>query len=122
VRIAGRFKGDINVRGDLTIENGAKVNGSVRAERVTIAGELTGNIETAAHLFRIYKRCSPQFRERTRVFVHLSVPIRTIWRYARPPLTPKPERRHGPVERTREILLVAAQSARRGPLRRPGTR
>src|SRR6185312_7909771 len=25
-------------------------NGSVRAERVTIAGELTGNIETAAHV------------------------------------------------------------------------
>ncbi|MGH8191194.1 MAG: bactofilin family protein [Rhodanobacteraceae bacterium] len=50
VRIAGRFKGDINVRGDLTIEQGAKVNGSVRAERVTIAGELTGNIETASHV------------------------------------------------------------------------
>ena len=50
VRIAGRFKGDINVRGDLTIEHGAKVNGSVRAERVTIAGELTGNVETAAHV------------------------------------------------------------------------
>lgn len=50
VRIAGRFKGDINVRGDLTIEHGAKVNGSVRAERVTIAGELTGNIETASHV------------------------------------------------------------------------
>lgn len=50
VRIAGRFKGDINVRGDLTIEHGAKVNGSVRAERVTVAGELTGNIETAAHV------------------------------------------------------------------------
>ncbi len=50
VRIAGRFKGDINVRGDLTIEHGAKVNGSVRAERVTVAGELIGNIETAAHV------------------------------------------------------------------------
>lgn len=50
VRIAGRFKGDINVRGDLTIENGAKVTGSVRAERVTVAGELTGNIETAVHV------------------------------------------------------------------------
>jgi cytoskeletal protein CcmA (bactofilin family) len=50
VRIAGRFKGDINVRGDLTIENGAKVNGSVRAERVTVAGELTGNIENAQHV------------------------------------------------------------------------
>lgn len=50
VRIAGRFKGDINVRGDLTIESGAKVNGSVRADRVTIAGELTGNVETAMHV------------------------------------------------------------------------
>ena len=50
VRIAGRFKGDINVHGDLTIENGAKVDGSVRAERVTVAGELTGNIENAMHV------------------------------------------------------------------------
>ncbi|MBS0383246.1 MAG: polymer-forming cytoskeletal protein [Proteobacteria bacterium] len=50
VRIAGRFKGDISVHGDLTIEHGAKVNGSVRAERVTIAGDLTGNIENAQHV------------------------------------------------------------------------
>jgi cytoskeletal protein CcmA (bactofilin family) len=50
VRIAGRFKGDINVHGDLTIENGAKVDGSVRAERVTVAGELTGNVENAMHV------------------------------------------------------------------------
>src|SRR5262245_55585293 len=34
VRIAGRFKGDIDVRGDLTIESGAHVTGSVRAEKV----------------------------------------------------------------------------------------
>ncbi|HEU5479402.1 MAG TPA: polymer-forming cytoskeletal protein, partial [Candidatus Tumulicola sp.] len=38
VRIAGRFKGDVNVQGDLTIEAGAKLTGSVRADRVTIAG------------------------------------------------------------------------------------
>ncbi|OOG60178.1 polymer-forming cytoskeletal protein [Rhodanobacter sp. C03] len=50
VRIAGSFKGDINVRGDLTIEQGAKVTGSVRAEKVIIAGELIGNIESAAHV------------------------------------------------------------------------
>src|SRR6185437_10404917 len=50
VRIAGSFKGDVNVRGDLTIESGAKVTGSVRAEKVTIAGELIGNIESAAHV------------------------------------------------------------------------
>jgi cytoskeletal protein CcmA (bactofilin family) len=47
VRIAGRFKGDVDVRGDLTIELGATVTGSVRAEKVTIAGELIGNIEAA---------------------------------------------------------------------------
>ena len=50
VRIAGRFKGDVDVRGDLTIESGAQVNGSIRAEKVSIAGELVGNIETATHV------------------------------------------------------------------------
>ncbi len=50
VRIAGNFKGDVNVRGDVTIEPSARVTGSVRAEKVTIAGELIGNIESAAHV------------------------------------------------------------------------
>src|ERR1043165_1799493 len=48
VRIAGKFKGNVNVQGDLTIEIGAKLTGSVRADRVTIAGELEGNVEEAA--------------------------------------------------------------------------
>jgi len=47
VRIAGQFKGDVNVDGDLTIERGAKLTGGVRAAKVTIAGELEGNIEGA---------------------------------------------------------------------------
>ncbi len=47
VRIAGRFKGDVNVQGNLTIETGAKVTGGVRANKVVIAGELEGNIEAA---------------------------------------------------------------------------
>ena len=47
VRIAGQFKGDVNVEGDLTIEKGAKLTGGVRASKVTIAGELEGNIEGA---------------------------------------------------------------------------
>ena len=47
VRIAGQFKGDVNVKGDLTIERGAKLNGGVRAEKVTVAGDLEGNIESA---------------------------------------------------------------------------
>jgi cytoskeletal protein CcmA (bactofilin family) len=50
IRIAGRFKGDVNVQGVLTIETGAKLNGGVRAKKVTIAGELEGNIESAARV------------------------------------------------------------------------
>ena len=48
VRIAGKFKGDVNVQGDLTIEPGAKLTGGVRANKVIISGELEGNIESAA--------------------------------------------------------------------------
>jgi cytoskeletal protein CcmA (bactofilin family) len=48
VRIAGKFKGDVNVQGDLTIEAGAKLTGSVRADKVVVAGELEGNIEAAS--------------------------------------------------------------------------
>jgi cytoskeletal protein CcmA (bactofilin family) len=50
VRIAGRFKGDIHVQGNLTIESGAKVTGGVRASAVIIAGELDGNIESASRV------------------------------------------------------------------------
>jgi cytoskeletal protein CcmA (bactofilin family) len=50
VRMAGRFKGDVNVDGDLTIEPGAKITGSVRASTVTIGGELEGNIDGAARV------------------------------------------------------------------------
>jgi len=48
VRIAGRFKGDVNVQGNLTIEHGAKLNGGVRAQQVLVSGELEGNIESAS--------------------------------------------------------------------------
>jgi cytoskeletal protein CcmA (bactofilin family) len=47
VRIAGRFKGDIHVQGNVTIEHGAHVAGQVRARQVIIAGELQGNIDGA---------------------------------------------------------------------------
>ncbi len=50
VRIAGKFKGDVNVQGDLTIEAGAKLTGSVRADKVTIAGELEGNVVEASRI------------------------------------------------------------------------
>ena len=44
VRIAGQFKGDVHVEGNLSIEPGAKHQGEVRAGTVTVSGELTGNI------------------------------------------------------------------------------
>jgi cytoskeletal protein CcmA (bactofilin family) len=50
VRIAGKFKGDVNVQGDLTIETGAKLTGGVRADKITIAGELEGNVEQASRV------------------------------------------------------------------------
>src|SRR5207249_244154 len=50
VRIAGKFQGDVNVQGDLTIEAGAKLTGRVRADKVTIAGELEGNVEQASRV------------------------------------------------------------------------
>ncbi len=50
VRIAGKFKGDVNVQGDLNIEAGAKLAGSVVANTVIIAGELEGNIESATRV------------------------------------------------------------------------
>ena len=47
VRIAGKFKGDVNVQGDLSLERGAKLTGGVRAKKVTLAGELEGNVDSA---------------------------------------------------------------------------
>jgi len=47
VRIAGKFNGDVNVQGNLTIETGARLTGGVRAQKVIVAGELEGNVESA---------------------------------------------------------------------------
>ena len=47
VRISGKFKGDVHIEGDLTIDAGAQLNGQVRANLVAIAGELQGNVESA---------------------------------------------------------------------------
>lgn len=50
VRLAGRFKGDVHVDGNLTIEPGAHLTGQVYARTVVIAGELHGNINGAARV------------------------------------------------------------------------
>ncbi len=44
VRIAGRFKGEISVKGDLTIEQGGHISGEIRAENIVVRGEVEGNI------------------------------------------------------------------------------
>ncbi len=50
VRIAGCFKGDVHVDGNLTIERGARLMGEVHADTVVVGGELQGNINAAARV------------------------------------------------------------------------
>ena len=50
VRIAGKFKGEIVIKGDLTIEKGANVSAKVNATNITLAGEVNGNIIASAHV------------------------------------------------------------------------
>jgi len=47
VRIAGRFKGDVRIDGNFSIEAGAHLTGQVLASIVVVGGELQGNIESA---------------------------------------------------------------------------
>ncbi len=47
IRIAGRFKGDVHVDGNVTLDTGAHLEGQVKANVVVVGGELIGNIENA---------------------------------------------------------------------------
>jgi len=47
VRIAGRFKGDVQVDGNVTLDAGAHLEGLVKASVVVVGGELIGNIDNA---------------------------------------------------------------------------
>ncbi|HXC08366.1 MAG TPA: polymer-forming cytoskeletal protein [Steroidobacteraceae bacterium] len=47
VRMAGRFKGDVRIDGNFSIESGAHLTGQVLAAIVVVGGELQGNIENA---------------------------------------------------------------------------
>ena len=47
VRIAGRFKGDVQIDGALTLDSGARLEGQVKAGAVIVSGELVGNITEA---------------------------------------------------------------------------
>ena len=48
--LAGQFKGDVQVAGNLTVEPGAKLCGEIHAETVTINGEVEGNINATSHV------------------------------------------------------------------------
>jgi cytoskeletal protein CcmA (bactofilin family) len=50
VRIAGRFKGDVNVQGNVTIEQGAHVTGQIAAATVMVSGEVHGNIQASSRV------------------------------------------------------------------------
>ncbi len=50
VRIVGRFKGEVSVKGDLTIERGAHISGEIRAENIVVSGEVEGNIHATARV------------------------------------------------------------------------
>jgi cytoskeletal protein CcmA (bactofilin family) len=50
VRLAGKFKGDVHIQGDLTVDAGAKLTGGVRANSVVVGGEVEGNIESASRV------------------------------------------------------------------------
>ncbi len=44
VRVAGRFKGDVQIDGTLTVDGGARLEGQVKAGAVIVSGEIIGNI------------------------------------------------------------------------------
>jgi len=50
VRIAGRFKGDVNVEGNVTIEHGAHVTGQIVAATVVVSGEVHGNVNAGSRV------------------------------------------------------------------------
>lgn len=50
VRIAGRFKGDVNVQGNVTIEQGAHVTGQIAAATIMVSGEVHGNVVASSRV------------------------------------------------------------------------
>ncbi len=50
IRIAGRFKGDVNVEGNVTIEQGAHVTGQIASATVIVSGEVHGNIHASSRV------------------------------------------------------------------------
>ncbi len=50
VRVAGRFKGPISVKGEVTVEPGASIDGEVTAGTVVVGGEVRGKIVASSRV------------------------------------------------------------------------
>jgi cytoskeletal protein CcmA (bactofilin family) len=44
VRIGGKFKGDIQIKGHLSVEKGAHLTAKINAANISVSGEVTGNV------------------------------------------------------------------------------
>jgi cytoskeletal protein CcmA (bactofilin family) len=50
IRIAGSVKGDVQIKGDLAVEPGARIVGAVVADRIDLAGAVEGNLNASNHV------------------------------------------------------------------------
>lgn len=50
IHIAGNFKGDVRVNGDVTVEHGARVSAEISADTVTVGGQIDGNINASTQV------------------------------------------------------------------------
>ncbi|MBI1993508.1 MAG: polymer-forming cytoskeletal protein [Deltaproteobacteria bacterium] len=50
VRIAGNFKGDVRVKGNLIVEAGAHISAEISADTVTVGGQVDGNISASTQV------------------------------------------------------------------------
>ena len=50
VHIAGSFKGDVRVNGDVTVEPGARISAEISAVTVTVGGQVEGNINASTQV------------------------------------------------------------------------
>lgn len=50
VRIAGVFKGDIQIAGDVTIEKGAQLTAKINATTINVAGKIEGSITASSQV------------------------------------------------------------------------
>jgi cytoskeletal protein CcmA (bactofilin family) len=50
VHIAGSFKGDVRVNGDVTVEPGARISAEISAGTVTVGGQVEGNINASTQV------------------------------------------------------------------------